>query len=126
MIPRPPRSTRTDTLFPYTTLFRSRHRHLRPAAVRDHHAAPRRGDRRAARRRRLHPRLAGRCGPPRPHLQPPAVQPRPPPLPLLRGPPRPRPPPRSLFRPLPTAHRGALPAHAPLLHLPAPPPPAVT
>src|SRR3546814_8226914 len=29
MIPRPPRSTRTDTLFPYTTLFRSlRHRLL--------------------------------------------------------------------------------------------------
>src|SRR3546814_180562 len=26
MIPRPPRSTRTDTLFPYTTLFRSRPR----------------------------------------------------------------------------------------------------
>src|SRR3546814_10361565 len=26
MIPRPPRSTRTDTLFPYTTLFRSPHR----------------------------------------------------------------------------------------------------
>src|SRR3546814_17530612 len=26
MIRRPPRSTRTDTLFPYTTLFRSRHR----------------------------------------------------------------------------------------------------
>src|SRR3546814_3316459 len=25
MIQRPPRSTRTDTLFPYTTLFRSRH-----------------------------------------------------------------------------------------------------
>src|SRR3546814_11654542 len=25
MIPRPPRSTRTDTLFPYTTLFRSYH-----------------------------------------------------------------------------------------------------
>src|SRR3546814_2815610 len=25
MLPRPPRSTRTDTLFPYTTLFRSRH-----------------------------------------------------------------------------------------------------
>src|SRR3546814_6528184 len=25
MIPRPPRSTRTDTLFPYTTLFRSGH-----------------------------------------------------------------------------------------------------
>src|SRR3546814_16189696 len=29
MIRRPPRSTRTDTLFPYTTLFRSGHR---PAA----------------------------------------------------------------------------------------------
>src|SRR3546814_3053094 len=27
MIRRPPRSTRTDTLFPYTTLFRSRWRH---------------------------------------------------------------------------------------------------
>src|SRR3546814_16959452 len=25
MIPRPPRSTRTDTLFPYTTRFRSKH-----------------------------------------------------------------------------------------------------
>src|SRR3546814_7349686 len=35
MIRRPPRSTRTDTLFPYTTLFRSRGRHR--AAV------PRRG-----------------------------------------------------------------------------------
>src|SRR3546814_3739561 len=31
MIRRPPRSTRTDTLFPYTTLFRSRHQlHRRP------------------------------------------------------------------------------------------------
>src|SRR3546814_4476371 len=29
MIRRPPRSTRTDTLFPYTTLFRSHHRHPR-------------------------------------------------------------------------------------------------
>src|SRR3546814_9038262 len=29
MIRRPPRSTRTDTLFPYTTLFRSRHRTAR-------------------------------------------------------------------------------------------------
>src|SRR3546814_17217647 len=36
MIRRPPRSTRTDTLFPYTTLFRSRPRQLadhREAAV---------------------------------------------------------------------------------------------
>src|SRR3546814_19261000 len=29
MIRRPPRSTRTDTLFPYTTLFRSLHRRAR-------------------------------------------------------------------------------------------------
>src|SRR3546814_9787999 len=28
MIRRPPRSTRTDTLFPYTTLFRSRQKHM--------------------------------------------------------------------------------------------------
>src|SRR3546814_4495460 len=28
MIRRPPRSTRTDTLFPYTTLFRSRNDHV--------------------------------------------------------------------------------------------------
>src|SRR3546814_8124110 len=33
MIRRPPRSTRTDTLFPYTTLFRSRARHPRPAVA---------------------------------------------------------------------------------------------
>src|SRR3546814_4448890 len=30
MIRRPPRSTRTDTLFPYTTLFRSRRRRSEP------------------------------------------------------------------------------------------------
>src|SRR3546814_3230341 len=47
MIRRPPRSTRTDTLFPYTTLCRSPHlcgaaRHLRfPGAVRRHAADPR-------------------------------------------------------------------------------------
>src|SRR3546814_19550537 len=28
MLLRPPRSTRTDTLFPYTTLFRSHHPHI--------------------------------------------------------------------------------------------------
>src|SRR3546814_13317258 len=33
MIRRPPRSTRTDTLFPYTTLFRSDRRRLRAAAA---------------------------------------------------------------------------------------------
>src|SRR3546814_11348513 len=32
MIRRPPRSTRTDTLFPYTTLFRSEVLFLRPVA----------------------------------------------------------------------------------------------
>src|SRR3546814_8729305 len=45
MIRRPPRSTRTDTLFPYTTLFRSRQtphslaavHHLRDKAERPHH-----------------------------------------------------------------------------------------
>src|SRR3546814_15403650 len=42
MIRRPPRSTRTDTLFPYTTLFRSNSgdqrtsRCLRPAALFNH------------------------------------------------------------------------------------------
>src|SRR3546814_9490424 len=34
MIRRPPRSTRTDTLFPYTTLFRSHRRQLRGLAAR--------------------------------------------------------------------------------------------
>src|SRR3546814_20255441 len=34
MIRRPPRSTRTDTLFPYTTLFRSHATHLTPEETR--------------------------------------------------------------------------------------------
>src|SRR3546814_19857153 len=33
MTPRPPRSTRTDTLFPYTTLFRSGRDHQRRVAL---------------------------------------------------------------------------------------------
>src|SRR3546814_14735194 len=33
MIRRPPRSTRTDTLFPYTTLFRSEGERVEPAAL---------------------------------------------------------------------------------------------
>src|SRR3546814_9278455 len=37
MIRRPPRSTRTDTLFPYTTLFRS----VRGRGVSPHHLPPR-------------------------------------------------------------------------------------
>src|SRR3546814_2712347 len=53
MIRRPPRSTRTDTLFPYTTLFRSRryHPHGRRrvlAARRVDHRAGDVGDHRAA------------------------------------------------------------------------------
>src|SRR3546814_4846189 len=35
MIRRPPRSTRTDTLFPYTTLFRSAHERRDEGAARD-------------------------------------------------------------------------------------------
>src|SRR3546814_16187664 len=49
MIRRPPRSTRTDTLFPYTTLFRSRLVEGRPPAI---------GPRRAERGRRQHPERA--------------------------------------------------------------------
>src|SRR3546814_5071110 len=37
MIRRPPRSTRTDTLFPYTTLFRSEDRRQRLAAREPRH-----------------------------------------------------------------------------------------
>src|SRR3546814_7550886 len=44
MIRRPPRSTRTDTLFPYTTLFRSRCR-IRPASVPPARGQGRRGER---------------------------------------------------------------------------------
>src|SRR3546814_2147092 len=65
MIRRPPRSTRTDTLFPYTTLFRSRRQHARGrtagraaaarcgrAARRHRTGAPARSARRAVRRDR--------------------------------------------------------------------------
>src|SRR3546814_4353820 len=41
MIRRPPRSTRTDTLFPYTTLFRSRHPLALSTARRDRLPPPR-------------------------------------------------------------------------------------
>src|SRR3546814_15708628 len=37
MIRRPPRSTRTDTLFPYTTLFRSTRRIVRPEEEEEEH-----------------------------------------------------------------------------------------
>src|SRR3546814_9938048 len=42
MIRRPPRSTRTDTLFPYTTLFRSRTAGAAPRAHPPRRNAPRR------------------------------------------------------------------------------------
>src|SRR3546814_19347410 len=56
MIRRPPRSTRTDTLFPYTTLFRSgsgRRPFLRRAGVRHPRPDP---DHARRSRLRLHPR----------------------------------------------------------------------
>src|SRR3546814_4003461 len=40
MFRRPPRSTRTDTLFPYTTLFRSVPRQLHPRVLRTPSAPP--------------------------------------------------------------------------------------
>src|SRR3546814_17950492 len=42
MIRRPPRSTRTDTLFPYTTLFRSPRRRQEGQALMSKEKAPRR------------------------------------------------------------------------------------
>src|SRR3546814_3381811 len=59
MIRGPPRSTRTDTLFPYTTLFRSRSPHRQPPA-----AAIRRPHRRRVQCRVRRLRTAGRCPPP--------------------------------------------------------------
>src|SRR3546814_8192793 len=41
MLRRPPRSTRTDTLFPYTTLFRSMRRHNHLGDYADVEASPR-------------------------------------------------------------------------------------
>src|SRR3546814_3136281 len=43
MIRRPPRSTRTDTLFPYTTLFRSTLRHGKKARKQAQHGSCRAG-----------------------------------------------------------------------------------
>src|SRR3546814_11580257 len=56
MIRRPPRSTRTDTLFPYTTLFRSRLARGRRGAVADLEGAEGRVRRRQRRRLRRDPR----------------------------------------------------------------------
>src|SRR3546814_2213232 len=56
MIRRPPRSTRTDTLFPYTTLFRS-HAQASQARGSDRRRAARTGQ---GRRRRYHDQVVGR------------------------------------------------------------------
>src|SRR3546814_14677683 len=56
MILRPPRSTRTDTLFPYTTLFRSRPDPRPAGAVLAHRSVPDRGrDHRGGGEGRVHP-----------------------------------------------------------------------
>src|SRR3546814_8551025 len=66
MIRRPPRSTRTDTLFPYTTLFRSGDTEQ---AASPHHAAPRcharapKHDRNSALQGRPHRRALTRARP---------------------------------------------------------------
>src|SRR3546814_20181140 len=52
MIRRPPRSTRTDTLFPYTTLFRSISSRVRPA-LRSSNASPGRSPKTFTRSRTL-------------------------------------------------------------------------
>src|SRR3546814_5211522 len=61
MIRRPPRSTRTDTLFPYTTLFRSLDDGTALGLPRDHQITPgqHRRDERA-----LRIAAAGECGAP--------------------------------------------------------------
>src|SRR3546814_13978927 len=66
MIRRPPRSTRTDTLFPYTTLFRSRPRREWPPP--DH---PARAGHRPERAPEPRPAAAGRWPAPVESLNPP-------------------------------------------------------
>src|SRR3546814_1644641 len=75
MVPRPPNATRTDTLFPYTTLFRSVEEQRRRAGadrsasevpargllVLRHPRLRRQGRRPGARQRRALPRGDGRC-----------------------------------------------------------------
>src|SRR3546814_14236341 len=125
MIRRPPRSTRTDTLFPYTTLFRSvrysaghgRWRH-RAASIPPSASMFRKGSRaESALPRLLASRLPARprqrpTPPPPPHRR----RPRPPPVP--RRPPRHFSPRRPLAPP-PTPRPPPPPPHAP----PPPPPP---
>src|SRR3546814_997059 len=62
MIRRPPRSTRTDTLFPYTTLFRSRPPSFAPASLRSDlgRTRTRRWDRALVERTAYHCRICRR------------------------------------------------------------------
>src|SRR3546814_5289743 len=62
MVRRPPRSTRTDTLFPYTTLFRSRRASARRPASRRRSADGAAQDRHAAATRRTDDRLGAARG----------------------------------------------------------------
>src|SRR3546814_12327191 len=126
MIRRPPRSTRTDTLFPYTTLFRSpceccrirgnRCARGHNAAIHPSHARP----------RELGPTGPSPIPPSRPHPDPTRAAPRPPPPPPPHSaptPPAPPPPPRL---PSPPPHRPPPPPATrppPPLHPPPPPPP---
>src|SRR3546814_3023470 len=72
MIRRPPRSTLTDTLFPYTTLFRSEHLSARSHGGGLPRAARRARARAAPRLRRAHERGAGRVHARRLRPRPPA------------------------------------------------------
>src|SRR3546814_4026309 len=57
MIRRPPRSTRTDTLFPYTTLFRSDHAEERGVGADERREIRRRGDLKLTRQRETERRI---------------------------------------------------------------------
>src|SRR3546814_11981370 len=57
---RPPRSTRTDTLLPYTTLFRSRHRPKSRIGKRRGRLCRRRGEHQISRLREARRRAGGR------------------------------------------------------------------
>src|SRR3546814_14585190 len=117
MIRRPPRSTRTDTLFPYTTLFRSqeflracrrrpgRHRPRRRAESRQHRPGPPAG------RRVYHPPAGGEKlparqrslpRPPGPRGDPPPPPPPPPPQSPHSPPDTGSPPPRDTPPPPPS------------------------
>src|SRR3546814_4832616 len=69
MIRRPPRSTLTDTLFPYTTLFRSRHSCSKPGCDRgDRRYSCTTATRASGRPRKRRFRRCRRNSPPRPPL----------------------------------------------------------